>query len=239
MLWGFYMFKKIVQIDFTNVTSYCMNQRLLNAYEILIFKIDLSIDKDLEEYLLLAKIAKQKEILPLFVVINGSKSSAKELEKLQNESYFEAANDAQFKTLYKEIVGTVTARGEGDINLDIADLKTILAHNGPAFFGTAQKCTYNAAHISVEEAIKNATIKNHLLSDMQGIMVYFSIHPDYEIMQLSHAMEIFYEHTHYDAEIIWGTTTNSSLGKEYVKAVIILTGCKSQSIAINNLKYKT
>jgi len=90
------------------------------------------------------------------------------------------------------------------------------------------------------KAIKSAKIKNNSLNNMQGVLVYFSIHPDYEVMKLAEAMEMFYEHTHYDAEIIWGTTTDNTLTKEYVKVVVLLTGCEScefKQMAVNNLRY--
>jgi cell division protein FtsZ len=220
-------FKTIVQIDFTNVHNYYINQELLNGNEIIFIKIDFSIDKNVDKYILLSKIAKQKKILPLFVLLNLPKERTKIFKELKNEIYFTVESDVIFKSLYKEIVGAITARGESDISLDIADLKTIFAHKGLAFFGTAKTSSKDAVLLAIKEALKSAQIKDKSLSDMQGVLIYFSIHPDYEMMKLAHAMEILYEQTHYDAEIIWGTTTDKSLSKEFVKAVVLLSGSKS------------
>jgi len=221
------MIKEIVQIDSRNVEKYCMNQELLNGCEIIIIKIDLSLDKNLKSYLLLSKIAKQKEILPLFVILNSTKDSQEKLKLLKNESYFIVENEYVFQEFYKEIVGVLSPKGEGDICLDIADIKTVLDYRGVAFFGSAKDSTKDAALVTIEDAVKNANIKDHSLRDMQAVLVHFTIHPDYKLTKIAHAMEIFYENTHYDAEIIWGTTTDKNLSKEYVKAVVLLTGCDS------------
>jgi len=236
------MLKEIVQIDFRNVEKYCMKQELLNDCEIIIIKIDLSLDKTLKNYLLLSKIAKQKEILPLFAILNSSKDSQEKLKLLKNESYFIVESEYVFQELYKEIVGVLSPKGEGDICLDIADIKTILDYKGIAFFGSAQESAKDAALVAVEDAVKNANIKNHSLRDMRAILIHFTIHPDYKLTKIAHAMEIFYEHTHYDADIIWGTTTDKNLSKEYVKAVVLLTGCESryaQQRAANIIEFST
>ena len=221
------MFKKIVQIDFRNVEMYCIKQELLNECEIVIIKIDFSLDKSLKNYLLLSKIAKQKEILPLFVLLNFTKKSTEKLQLLKNESYFIVENEHIFQELYEEIVGVLSPKSEDDIWLDIADIKTVLDYKGVAFFGSAQDSTKDAALIAIENALKNAQIKDHSLRDMRAVLIHFSIHPDYKLMKITQAMETFYEHTHYDADIIWGVTTDKSMSKEYVKTVVLLTGCYS------------
>ena len=242
MLWGLSMLKEIVQIDFKNVKKYCLKQELLNGCEIIIIKIDLSLDKSLKSYLLLSKIAKQKEILPLFVILNSSKDSQEKLKLLKNESYFIVEGEYVFQEFYKEIVEVLSPKGEGDICLDIADFKTVLDYKGITFFGSAQDSTKDAALVAIEDAVKNANIKDHSLHDMQAVLVHFTIHPDYKLTKIAHAMEIFYENTHYDADIILGTTTDKNLSKEYVKAVVLLTGCDSwefKQMAVNNLPYKS
>jgi len=222
------MFKLALSIDFTNVTKYCMNQALLDKSEIVFIKIDFSVDRSIEEYLLLLNIAKQKEIVTLFVLRNSSKARVQDLKKLKNETYFQVKSDAIYEELKEEILGIVAAKGENDINLDIADLKTVLVYKGLAFFGNAEDATKDAIHIAIENAINNADIKDYSLNDMQAILIHFTIHPDYEIMKIAQAMELIYEYTHYDTDIIWGTTTDASLSYEYVKAVVVLTGCESQ-----------
>ena len=232
------MFKKIVHIDFRNADKYCMKQELLDRCEIIIIKIDLSLDKTLKSYLLLSKIAKQKEILPLFVLLNSSKDSEEKLKALKNESYFIVKSEYVFQEFYKEIVEVLSPKGEGDICLDIADIKTVLDYRGVAFFGSAHDSTKDAALIAIEDAVKNANIKDHSLRDMQAVLVHFTIHPDYKLIKIAHAMEVIYEHAHYATDIIWGTTTDKSLSKEYVKAVVLLTGCDSwafKQIAVNNV----
>ena len=236
------MIKETAQIDSRNVEKYCMNQELLNGCEIIIIKIDLSLDKNLKSYLLLSKIVKQKEILPLFVILNSTKDSQEKLKLLKNESYFIVESEYISQELYEEIEGVLSPKGEGDICLDIADIKTVLDYKGVAFFGSAKDSTKDAALVTIEDAVKNANIKDHSLRDMQAVLIHFTIHPDYKLTKIAQAMEIFYESTHYDAEIIWGTTTDKSLSKEYVKAVVLLTGCDSwafKQIAVNNLPYKS
>ena len=57
-----------------------------------------------------------------------------------------------------------------------------------------------------------------------GVLVHFHIHPDYPILQISEAMETIEDHAHEDANVIFGTTTNSNMSVDEVKITIVATG---------------
>lgn len=56
-------------------------------------------------------------------------------------------------------------------------------------------------------------------------------------MEIADAMEIIYEGVSDAADIIWGTTTDSSLREDYVKATVILTGIDNIYAVSNNHSY--
>ncbi|QOP45882.1 hypothetical protein [Sulfurimonas paralvinellae] len=80
-----------------------------------------------------------------------------------------------------------------------------------------------------------------LIDKIAGVLIHFVVHPDLPIMQIAEAMEIIHENAHYEADIIWGTTTDESVGENYVKATILLAGFDKdvyKNIVANNTNYE-
>ncbi|MEA3432972.1 MAG: cell division protein FtsZ [Campylobacterota bacterium] len=118
----------------------------------------------------------------------------------------------------------ILSHGDNDINLDFADVKTVMGHRGLALMGAGYATGTNAAYDAAKAAIESPLLDNISIDGAMGVLVHFDIHPDYPIMEIGEAMSIVEESADEDAAVIFGTTTNDNMDIDEVKITIIATG---------------
>ncbi|MEN8302976.1 MAG: cell division protein FtsZ [Campylobacterota bacterium] len=120
--------------------------------------------------------------------------------------------------------GVILSSGENDINLDFADLQTVMSHKGMALMGVGEHEGENAAYEAIKAAIESPLLDNMSINGAMGVLVHFSMHPDFPMMELAEAMEVVHDSAHDDAEVIWGTSTDDTIAENYIKITIVATG---------------
>jgi len=133
----------------------------------------------------------------------------------------------------------ILSHGENDINLDFADVKTVMSHRGLALMGTGYSCGTNAAYDAAKAAIESPLLDNISIDGAMGVLVHFDIHPDYPIMEIGEAMSIVEESADEDASVIFGTTTDPNMEIDEVKITIIATGFEDKNAIPEPTKVKT
>ena len=120
--------------------------------------------------------------------------------------------------------GVILSSGTNDINLDFADLKTVMQHRGMALMGVGVHEGDNAAYEAIKSAIESPLLDNMSINGAMGVLVHFSMHPNFPTMEIYAAMEVVNESADDNADIIFGTSTDENLAEDYVKITIIATG---------------
>ncbi len=118
----------------------------------------------------------------------------------------------------------VLSSGMNDINVDFADIKTIMSHKGMAILGVGEAQGDDSAIEAVKNAIESPLLDNMTINGAMGVLVHFHMHPNYPLTQVQHAMDIIYDSAHEDADVIFGTTTNEKFSEDEVKITIVATG---------------
>jgi len=127
------------------------------------------------------------------------------------------------------ISNVILSHGANDINLDFADVKTVMSHRGLALMGVGESQGNSAAYDAAKTAIESPLLDNLSIDGAMGILVHFHIHPDYPLAEISEAMDIVEENADEDANIIFGTTTSEDIPIDEVKLTIIATGFEDPS----------
>ncbi len=122
------------------------------------------------------------------------------------------------------ISNVILSHGPNDINLDFADVRTVMSHRGLALMGAGSSTGANAAYDAAKAALESPLLDNISINGAMGVLVHFHIHPDYPILQISEAMDIIEEHADEDANVIFGTTTNPNVEPDEVRITIVATG---------------
>lgn len=123
----------------------------------------------------------------------------------------------------------ILSHGDNDINLDFADVKTVMSHRGLALMGAGYAVGTNAAYDAAKAAIESPLLDNISIDGAMGVLVHFDIHPDYPIMEIGEAMNIIEESADEDASVIFGTTTNENMDIDEVKITIVATGFEDKN----------
>jgi len=124
--------------------------------------------------------------------------------------------------------GVILSSGENDINLDFADLQTVMSHKGMALMGVGEHEGENAAYEAIKTAIESPLLDNMSINGAMGVLVHFHMHPDFPMMELAEAMNVVHESAHEDAEVIWGTSTDDSIAENYIRITIVATGFEKE-----------
>ncbi|MFA7084582.1 MAG: cell division protein FtsZ [Arcobacteraceae bacterium] len=141
--------------------------------------------------------------------------------------------------LYQAVNGmseVILNPGNSDINMDFADVKTIMQHKGMALMGIGRAKGEDAAIQALENAIDSPLLDKMSLSGAKGLLIHFNINPQVSLFAINNVMGRVHETIDSNAEVIFGTTTDSSLEKDEVKITIVATGfeSKNQSIEENS-----
>ncbi len=124
--------------------------------------------------------------------------------------------------------GVILSSGTNDINLDFADLKTVMNHRGMALMGVGEHEGDNAAYEAIKSAIESPLLDNMSINGAMGVLVHFTMHPDFPIMDIYEAMNVINESADDEADIIFGTSTDEDISENYIKITIIATGFEKE-----------
>lgn len=135
--------------------------------------------------------------------------------------------------------GVILASGDNDINLDFADLQTVMSHRGLALMGVGEYKGENAAYEAIKNAIESPLLDNMSVNGALGVLVHFSMHPEFPFMELSAAMDVVHNSVDESADVIFGTTTDESLPKDFIRITLVATGFEKKAAqGINNSEFE-
>ncbi|MEA1920658.1 MAG: cell division protein FtsZ [Campylobacterota bacterium] len=131
--------------------------------------------------------------------------------------------------------GVILASGDNDINLDFADLQTVMSHRGMALMGVGEHQGENAAYEAIKSAIESPLLDNMSINGAMGVLVHFHMHPDFPMMELNEAMGVVHDSADEDADVIFGTSSDEALDVDYVRITLVATGFEQEKK--NNADY--
>ncbi|WP_331774007.1 cell division protein FtsZ [Sulfurospirillum sp. 1612] len=130
----------------------------------------------------------------------------------------------------------VLSSGQSDINLDFADVQTVMSHRGMALMGVGECTGEGSAVEAIKSAIESPLLDNMSIDGALGVLVHFHISPNCPISDISDAMSIVHESADEDADVIFGTTTDEKMEDNRVKVTIVATGFDSKLEETKELK---
>jgi cell division protein FtsZ len=129
--------------------------------------------------------------------------------------------------LYQAVNGmaeVILKPGSRDINVDFSDVRTIMQHRGMALMGIGKGKGDSAVKDAFENAIKSPLLDEISLDSAKGIILHWTIHPKITLKSITDIMEHINDSIDSNADNIFGTTTDETLGEDEVKLTIVATG---------------
>ena len=111
----------------------------------------------------------------------------------------------------------------GIVNVDFADVKTVMNNMGRALMGTGIAKGASRARIAAEMAVQSPLLDDISVEGATGVLINIVGGPDLKMKEIQEAASLVQEQAHEDANIIFGASIDESLG-ENVKVTVIATG---------------
>jgi cell division protein FtsZ len=111
----------------------------------------------------------------------------------------------------------------GLVNLDFADVKTIMKKAGMAIMGIGIASGENRAIEAAEKAISHPLLEDISIAGAKGVLINITSSSSITMEEMTEASDRIYNEVGEDAEIIWGTVMDDSLGDE-IRVTVIATG---------------
>ena len=111
----------------------------------------------------------------------------------------------------------------GLINLDFADVETIMKNMGEAIMGTGVAGGDERAVLAAQQAISSPLLDNASISGAQGVLVNITGGSDLTLMEVDEATSIIFEEAGNDANIIFGAVIDPKMTEE-IRVTVIATG---------------
>ncbi|CAK7192202.1 Cell division protein FtsZ [Commensalibacter sp. Nvir] len=203
----------------------------------------------------IAQMAKERNILTVGVVtkpftFEGAKrarlaeAGIAELQQyvdtlivIPNQNLFRTANENTtwkdaFKmadeVLYMGVKGvTDLMMSPGLVNLDFADIRTVMAEMGKAMMGTGEVEGEDRATRAAELAISNPLLEDTSMAGARGLLINITGGEDLTLFEVDQAANRIREEVKEDANIIFGSAIDESLNGK-IRVSVVATGIDSQ-----------
>lgn len=123
----------------------------------------------------------------------------------------------------------------GLINVDFADVKTIMSNMGRALMGTGYGKGKDRALDAARMAISSPLLDEVAVDGATGILLNFTAGPDVRLSEIENAASLVQESAHEDANIIFGVVTDPSMG-DMVKVTVIATGFEHEIQPVQDMR---
>ena len=111
----------------------------------------------------------------------------------------------------------------GLINLDFADVRTVMAEMGLALMGAASASGENRAVEAAQKAISSPLLEDISIQGARGVLINITGGPDLCLHEVNEAASMIQEEAHEDANIIFGAVIDESMTED-IRITVIATG---------------
>src|SRR6266478_20311 len=123
----------------------------------------------------------------------------------------------------------------GEINLDFADVKTIMHGMGMALMGTGVSSGEHRAVEAAQRAISSPLLEEASIEGAKGVLINITGGPDMTLFEVHEAASIIQEAADEEANIIFGTVIDPKM-KDEVKVTVIATGFDAATKGLLNTR---
>jgi len=156
---------------------------------------------------------------------------------IPNDKLLELAPDLPLQTAFK-VVDEILANAvkgiaelitkAGLVNLDFADVRTVMGKGGVALIGVGESDSENRATEAVEKAISNPLLDVDI-SGATGALINICGGTDMTLEEARKIVETVSDKLDPDAKVIWGAQISEDLNST-IRALLIVTGVRSTQI---------
>ncbi|MGD9764556.1 MAG: cell division protein FtsZ [Candidatus Binatia bacterium] len=161
-----------------------------------------------------------KEAVDTLIVIPNERLLATVARHTSVLDAFRSADDILLQAV-RGISDLVTVHGL--INLDFADVRTIMCEMGMAIMGSGTASGENRAVEAAQRAISSPLLEDLSIRGAKGVLINITGSADLALHEINDASTLIQEEAHEDANIIFGAVIDERMGDE-IRITVIATG---------------
>jgi cell division protein FtsZ len=116
----------------------------------------------------------------------------------------------------------------GLINLDFADVRTVMNEAGVAMMGTGVGTGDSRAVDAAQSAISSPLLEDLSIEGARGVLINITGSDSMTLFEVNEASTLVQEAAHEDANIIFGAVIDETMGDDEVRVTVIATGLEGQ-----------
>lgn len=128
----------------------------------------------------------------------------------------------------KSVSDLITVKGL--VNLDFADVRTIMGEMGMAMMGAGSGSGENRAHDAAQAAISSPLLQDLCIEGARGVLINVTGGADLSLWDVSAASSLVQEAAHEEANIIFGAVIDESIPEGEVRVTVVATGLERAHI---------
>jgi len=113
--------------------------------------------------------------------------------------------------------------GHGIINLDFADVRTVMSETGMALMGTGMATGENRSVEAAQRAICSPLLEDITIEGARGLLINITGGENMTLSEINEATTLIQKEAHEDANVIWGMVVDKTM-KEEIRVTVIATG---------------
>jgi len=113
--------------------------------------------------------------------------------------------------------------GQGIINLDFADVRTVMSETGMALMGTGIASGENRSAEAAQKAISSPLLEDITIEGARGLLINITGGQNMTLNEINEATTLIQKEAHEEANIIWGMVIDEAM-KEELRVTVIATG---------------
>lgn len=113
--------------------------------------------------------------------------------------------------------------GHGIINLDFADVRTVMSETGMALMGTGIAMGENRSVEAAQRAISSPLLEDITIEGARGLLINVTGGENMTLSEINEATTLVQKEAHEDANVIWGMVVDKTM-KEEIRVTVIATG---------------
>ncbi len=179
----------------------------------------------------MAGLAKLSKVCDTTIVIPND-TLIELVPNLPVQAAFKVADELLLQTI-KGLTDMLTRAGL--VNVDYADLRTILNEGGVSLIGVGEGDGKPGERVedAVEEALESPLLGKIDLKDARGALIRVVGGPDMNVEEAAKAAEIITSRIRQEARLIWGCSIEPDMAGR-VKILLIVTGARSQYVLLRD-----
>jgi len=113
--------------------------------------------------------------------------------------------------------------GQGIINLDFADVRTVMVETGMALMGTGIAFGENRSIEAAQRAISSPLLEDITIEGARGLLINITGGENMTLSEINEATTLIQKEAHEDANVIWGMVVDKAM-KDEIRVTVIATG---------------